>query len=319
MVNETLARYSDWTYGAAVVIYVFAMVFALIEQAYTKPRRVRAEARQLATVGGPAVVETPKVPVGRPERGRADRIGRMGASLLILGVLLHFMSIVLRGVATERPPWGNMYEYMTLVTFVAMATWVVLMRKFPVRRVSAFVLLPVVILMFLGGTVLYANAAPVVPALQSYWMVVHVTAAASASGLFLVPGVASILYLVRTKYDKDDGKFTRIGPRLPEADVLDRLAYRTTIIAFPVFTFGVICGAIWAESAWGRFWGWDPKETVAFVAWVVYAAYLHSRATAGWRGRRAALINILGFAGTVFNLFFVNLVSTGLHSYAGVS
>ncbi|GAB3911201.1 c-type cytochrome biogenesis protein CcsB [Kibdelosporangium lantanae] len=323
MVNETLARYSDWTYGATVVVYVFAMVFTLVEQGLTRPaRQIRAEAKQLATVGGggPVVSGAPKiVPGRRPERTRADRIGRMGGSLLVLGVLVHFVSIALRGVATGRAPWGNMYEYMSLVTFVAMATWVVLIRKFPVRRVSGFVLLPVVILMFLGGTVLYADAAPVMPALQSYWLVVHVTAAAVGSGLFLVPGVASILYLMRKRYDDDSTKFTRLASRTPEADVLDRLAYRTTIVAFPVFTFGVICGGIWAESAWGRFWGWDPKETVAFVAWVVYAAYLHSRATAGWRGSRAAWINIIGFAATVFNLFFVNLVSVGLHSYAGVS
>jgi cytochrome c-type biogenesis protein CcsB len=319
MVNETLARYSDWTYGATVTIYVIAMIFALVEQAFTRPRSKQAEARQLATVGGgPAPVEPP-VRVGRPERGRADRVGRMGASLLVLGVLLHFTSIVLRGFATGRAPWGNMYEYMALATFMAMATWVVLIRKFPVRRLSGFVLLPVVILMFLGGTVLYADAAPVMPALQSYWLIVHVSAAATSSGLFLVPGVASILYLLRYRYEQDDTKFVKLAERLPASDVLDRLAYRTTIIAFPIFTFGVICGGIWAESAWGRFWGWDPKETVAFVAWVVYAAYLHSRATAGWRGGKAAWINIIGFTATVFNLFFVNLVSVGLHSYAGVN
>ena len=103
-----------------------------------------------------------------------------------------------------------------------------------------------------------------------------------------------------------------------DPDVLDRLAYRSTVFAFPLFTIGIICGAIWAEAAWGRFWGWDPKETVAFVSWVVFAAYLHARATAGWRGRPAAWINSLGFALTVFNLFFINLVTTGMHSYAGV-
>jgi cytochrome c-type biogenesis protein CcsB len=145
-----------------------------------------------------------------------------------------------------------------------------------------------------------------------------VTAAIIASGVFMVPGVASICYLFRSAYERDETRFARFAPRLPAAEVLDRVAYRATVLAFPLFTFGVLCGAVWAESAWGRFWGWDPKETTAFVAWVVYAAYLHSRATAGWRGTRAAFINILGFAVMVFNLFFVNLVTTGLHSYAGV-
>jgi cytochrome c-type biogenesis protein CcsB len=319
MVNETLAHYSDWTYGATVTIYVLSMIFALVEQAYSRVRPKRAAARQLATVGGgPAPVKAAPAPVGRLEPSRAERIGRMGGALLVLGVSLHLTSLVLRGFATGRPPWGNMYEYMALASFVAVAAWVVMMRKFPIRRLSAFLLLPIVILMFLGGTVLYADAAPVQPALQSYWLIVHVSAAATSSGLFLVPGVASILYLVRTAYDQNDTKYARLAERLPAADVLDRLAYRTTIIAFPIFTFGVICGGIWAESAWGRFWGWDPKETVAFVAWVIYAAYLHSRATAGWRGGKAAWINIVGFAATVFNLFFVNLVTAGLHSYAGV-
>ena len=112
--------------------------------------------------------------------------------------------------------------------------------------------------------------------------------------------------------------FGRIAERLPDAQTLDRLAYRTTIIGFPLFGAGIILGAIWAEAAWGRFWGWDPKETWAFIAWVVYAADLHARTTAGWRGRGAAWVNVVGLAVMIFNLLFVNMVSTGLHSYAGV-
>lgn len=242
----------------------------------------------------------------------------MGVALTILAAALHLAALVLRGLATSRVPWGNMYEYIMAITFVGVVTWLVLLRKYPLRHLSAFVLLPVVILMFVGGTMLYAVAAPLQPALQSYWLVIHVAAAAASSGVFLIPGVASILYLIRSAHDRDPVKFGRFAPKLPSADILDKVAYRTTVFAFPVFTFGILCGAVWAEAAWGRFWGWDPKETVAFVAWVVYAAYLHSRATAGWRGTRAAVINIVGFAVTVFNLFFVNLVSAGLHSYAGV-
>lgn len=247
-----------------------------------------------------------------------ERIGRMGAALTVLGVLLHFSALLLRGLATHRVPWGNMYEYIMAVTFIAVVTLLYVIRKFPVRHFAGFLLFPITVLMFIGGTVLYTVAAPVVPALQSYWLVIHVSAAASSSGIFLVPGVASILYMIRSAYERNPQRFARFGSKLPAAEILDRVAYRTTVFAFPLFTFGVLCGAIWAESAWGRFWGWDPKETTAFIAWVVYAAYLHSRATAGWRGTRAAVINTLGFAVTVFNLFFVNLVTTGLHSYAGV-
>jgi cytochrome c-type biogenesis protein CcsB len=325
-VNETLATYSDYAYGTAVVIYVLAMIFFLIEQAmHRAPAKAAVEAKHMATVGAPAegaevaeAAESDQDDDTEPSVDRSERIGRMGFALLVLGALLHLGAVVARGFATERVPWGNMYEYGSAVCFVAVVAWIVLMRTFPVRRLTAFVLLPVVVLMFLGGTVLYTDAAPVQPALQSYWLVIHVSAAASASGILLVPGVASVLYLMKSANDKNPARFARFAGRLPALDVLDRIAYRTTIIAFPLFTFGVVCGAIWAESAWGRFWNWDPKETCALVAWVIYAAYLHARATAGWRGTKAAAINVLGFAAMVFNLFFINLVTAGLHSYAGL-
>ncbi|MEU7784013.1 c-type cytochrome biogenesis protein CcsB [Amycolatopsis sp. NPDC049159] len=319
-INETLSQYSDWLYTTAAAIYVVALMMTLIEQGFGAKGRLAMEraqrrSRELVGAGGPPIEE---VPAGQREVGRPERIGRMGASLLVLGAVLQLSAIVLRGLAVHRAPWGNMYEYGMAVTFITVVTWILVMAKFPVRHLTGFLLLPVVILMFINGTLLYTIAAPVQPALQSYWLVIHVSAAIIGSGVFLVPGVASVLYLFRSAYEKDETKFARFASKLPAADVLDRIAYRTTIFAFPVFTFGVLCGAVWAESAWGRFWGWDPKETVAFIAWVVYAAYLHSRATAGWRGARAAAINIVGFAAIIFNLFFVNLVTAGLHSYAGV-
>ncbi|GAB3501301.1 c-type cytochrome biogenesis protein CcsB [Amycolatopsis cihanbeyliensis] len=323
-VTETLSQYSDLSYTTAVAVYLLAMIFFLVEQSFGRQgvqaaQRTRERAKELVGAGAPVATEpTPAAPAPPARRGRIARIGRMGAALTVLGALLHLTALVLRGLATSRVPWGNMYEYIMAVCLIAVVTWLVVLRKNPVRHLSAFVLLPVVILMFVGGTMLYAEAAPVQPALQSYWLVIHVSAAAASSGVFLVPGIASLLYLVRSRHEHDPARFARFGPRLPALEVLDRVAYRTTVFAFPVFTFGVLCGAIWAEAAWGRFWGWDPKETVAFVAWVVYAAYLHSRATAGWRGTRAAVINVVGFAVTVFNLFFINLVTTGLHSYAGV-
>ncbi|MFD5092720.1 c-type cytochrome biogenesis protein CcsB [Amycolatopsis thailandensis] len=323
-INETLSQYSDYSYTTATAIYVLALMFALIEQGFGAKGRLAAErskqkARELVGAGGPSVTGVTAVAPAEPPReiGRPERIGRMGAALLVLAALLHLAAIVLRGFAVHRAPWGNMYEYGMATTFIAVLTWIVILRKFPVRHLTGFLLTPVVILMFINGTMLYTTAAPVQPALQSYWLIIHVSAAIIGSGVFLVPGVASVLYLFRSAHDDNPAKFPKFGPKLPTADVLDRIAYRTTIFAFPVFTFGVLCGAVWAEAAWGRFWGWDPKETVAFVAWVIYAAYLHSRATAGWRGKRAAIINVVGFSATVFNLFFVNLVTSGLHSYAG--
>ncbi|KAA2264828.1 c-type cytochrome biogenesis protein CcsB [Solihabitans fulvus] len=317
-VNTNLATFSDWAYTSAAAVYILAMIFYLVEQAFGRVTK-RAQARELVTAGGgDTVLDEPQAPSGPVERDRPERFGRMAVALTVLGVLLHVGSLVLRGLAAGRVPWGNMYEYGALFCLVAVVTWLVMLRKFPVRRLGAFVLVPVVILMLIGGMGLYTDAAPVQPALQSYWLVIHVSVISAASGMLLVPGVVSLLFMVRAANEANPGRFARLAPRLPAADVLDRLAYRTTVFAFPLYTFGLICGAIWAESAWGRFWGWDPKETTAFVAWVIYAAYLHARATAGWRGTRAAVVNVLGFATMVFNLFFVNLVTTGLHSYAGV-
>jgi cytochrome c-type biogenesis protein CcsB len=309
-INETLSHYSDWCYGIAVGAYVVAMLFYLYEQAFGYSERVAS--RKLVAVGGAdsdEVSEVADVEVTR--NGRAERVGKLAVSLTVFGVILHFSALALRGLATSRAPWGNMYEFGATLCLVAVITWLVVLRKYPVRHLGVWVLLPVILLMFLSGVVLYTTAAPVQPALQSYWLVIHVFSIALGSGMVLVPGVVSVLYLVKVRKPA-------WATRLPKADVLDQVAYRTTVFAFPIYTAGVIFGAIWAEQSWGRFWGWDPKETVAFVAWVIYAAYLHSRATAGWRGGRAAVINIVGFAAMVFNLFFINLVTTGLHSYAGV-
>ena len=297
-----LALYSDRLFMAAVGVYVLAMILHAAEFAVA-----RSAKPALVGAGGPDVE-----PAARP---RGERVARMAVALTVLGAVLQLGSILFRGLAAERWPLGNMYEFTSAVCLAAVVGWLVMLRRSPVTRsVGSFVLLPVVILLFLAGTVLYAQAAPVQPALQSYWLVIHVSTITLSSGLLLVPGVASLLFLLR-----DSGRLPAgFAERLPSSDALDRLAYRTTIIAFPLFTFAVIAGAIWAEAAWGRFWGWDPKETVAFVSWVVYAAYLHARATAGWRAARAAWINVAGFATVLFNLFFINMVVAGLHSYAGL-
>jgi cytochrome c-type biogenesis protein CcsB len=184
-------------------------------------------------------------------------------------------------------------------------------------------MLPVLIVMFLAGT-LYTKASKLVPALQSYWLAIHVSSVATAEGILMTSAALTILYLVRSRYerrgptsDATDGR--GLGARLPAAATLDKAAYRTAAFAFPIYTAGVIFGAIWAEAAWGRYWGWDPKETWAFIAWVIYAMYLHARATAGWKGSRAGWINLLGFAAMTFNFFVVNIVISGLHSYAGLN
>jgi cytochrome c-type biogenesis protein CcsB len=164
-----------------------------------------------------------------------------------------------------------------------------------------------------AGTRLHTRVVPLIPALDSPWLRIHVAAAATASGLFLLGSVTAVLYLRRLRAGRAAGVLTQ----LPPADRLDRITQRLHVVAFPIWTFAVGTGAIWAEAAWGRYWAWDPKETWAFVSWLLYAAYLHARNTAGWRGRPAAMIAIAGWITMMINLFAVNILANGLHSYAG--
>ncbi|OBF67778.1 c-type cytochrome biogenesis protein CcsB [Mycobacterium sp. 852002-51971_SCH5477799-a] len=321
-VNVELARYSDWAFTSAVVALVIALLLLAFELAYAGGRRADQRARVLAgAVSADSVI--PGVVDDTPGRPIDERVGRAGLSVVYLGIGLLLACLVLRGLATVRVPWGNMYEFINLTCLCGLIAGAVVLRRPQYRPLWVFLLLPVLILLTVSGRWLYTNAAPVMPALQSYWLPIHVSVVSLGSGVFLVAGIASILFLLRTsplaEPDRTErGALSRLIQRFPDAQTLDRIAYRTTIFAFPVFGFGVIFGAIWAEEAWGRYWGWDPKETVSFVAWVIYAAYLHARSTAGWRDRKAAWINVAGFVAMVFNLFFVNLVTVGLHSYAGV-
>ncbi|TCN54120.1 cytochrome c-type biogenesis protein CcsB [Rhodococcus sp. SMB37] len=320
--NDTLAKYSDWSFEAAFAVVVLAMLLLVIEYATYRSKLV-AE-RELVAAGGVGSSPAETVP-GRVEntagRTLSERFGNMGRALVVVAAALMIASIVLRGLATERFPLGNMYEFVAMACTAAIVFSLVMLRKPAYRILWVYVLAPVAVLMFVAATVLYADAAPVVPALRSFWLPIHVTIISVGSGIFLLAGAASVLFLLRIHQPKgsEKGVLGAIAARLPDAQVLDRLAYRTTIVGFPLFGIGIILGAIWAEAAWGRFWGWDPKETVSFITWVIYAAYLHARATSGWRNTRAAWINVAGFVAMLFNLFIINMVVSGLHSYAGLN
>lgn len=326
-INQTIARLSDLSFQSAFAVYLLALVLLIWHYAATRTdhvHRFELGSRKLVAAGGVSA-PSPEVPgriVSAPPKPVPERLGNMGAAVLVVGLGLHLVSIVLRGFATGRFPLGNMYEFVTMATAAATATGIVFLRGQTYRAMWVFLLAPVLILMFVAATLLYADAAPVVPALQSYWLPIHVTIVSIGSGVFLVSGVASLAFLLRIRQPAGAERRGPVGSmarRLPDAQTLDRLAYRTVIVGFPLFGIGVILGAIWAEAAWGRFWGWDPKETMSFIAWVIYAAYLHARATAGWRETKAAWINIAGFVAMLFNLFIINMVVSGLHSYAGLS
>jgi cytochrome c-type biogenesis protein CcsB len=335
-VDPTLAALSDSLFSVTVALYSLAVVAYCAQLAFGR-RPARARERQLVGAGAPLVpsdaVPTDAMPTDAVPRAAAEpgrRWGLIAMALTVLGVCTHVAVLVTRGMAAGRLPWGNMYEFATAVVLVATVAFTVLALRAPgLRHIGVFVLAPVVLAMVLIGLFLYTDDGPLVAALRSYWLAIHVTTAILGFGIFFVSGIASVLYLVRSRHEakvvagtggagEPAGGFG-VVQRLPSAEALDRVAHRTAVFGFPVWTFAVIAGAIWAESAWGRFWGWDPKETWAFIAWVVYAAYLHARTTAGWRGRPAAWVNIVGLMVMVFNLLYVNMVSTGLHSYAGLS
>ena len=271
---------------------------------------------------------------------------RAASVAAFLGLSAHAVSVVSRGVAADRVPWGNMYEYSSLLALLVVAGYLFVVEGvFKVRVLGGFVLAFSVLTMAIAVMFLYVGPGPLVPALNSYWIKIHVVAAITGSSLFALGSIVTILYLAKDRrerrsaatvpimggsVDLDDapphfesgadepaGGASRRGI-LPSAAVLDRVAYRTIAFAFPIWTFAVIAGAIWAEQAWGRYWGWDPKETWSFITWVVFAGYLHARATSGWRGRRAAVIALVGFASLLVTYYAVNLWIVGLHSYAGV-
>ena len=258
------------------------------------------------------------------EPRKASVMVRVALGLTALGLLVHFFSILTRGLAADRLPWGNMHEFILAITFGAVAVYLIVAWRFKAHFAGLFVLIPVVLGIGLASTALYTPVGALMPALKTNrWIAIHVTAAVTASGTFIVAGAMNVMYLLAARYAKlkatgGEIGFSGVARRLPSSDVLDRLSYRIAIFGFPIWTFAIVAGAMWADQAWGRYWGWDPKEVWSFITWVVYAGYLHARSTAGWRGQKAAWVQLLAFACLMFNLFGVNLWFHGLHSYAGV-
>jgi cytochrome c-type biogenesis protein CcsB len=324
--------YSSLTLVTSVVFYALAMFAHAGEWAAARRTGAEetAEDRELVRVGahgrGSSSAEVGSVPevlaAGRepetPDDGRrVEQFGRIGVSLTLIGFLLSVSGIVLRALAAHRAPWGNMFEFTTLAMVVIVGIYLVMVWRAGLRWLG----LPVTLLAAVGNglavTVFYVAVAPLVPALHSVWFLIHIVAAAISGAAFNIGGVMSVLYLIR-KRAEDRGTVRGYLTRLPTSRRIDLIAYRFHAFAFPLWTFTVAAGSIWAEYAWGRYWGWDPKETWALVTWVIYACYLHARSTAGWRGRKAAVIALIGVSSFWFNFIGINLLVSGLHSYAGV-
>jgi cytochrome c-type biogenesis protein CcsB len=281
---------------------------------------------------------------------RREAIWWAARIVTVAGLAGNVVAIFSRGMAADRVPWGNMYEYSTLLAALVVGVYLLVVEvRAGIRTLGGFVLMFAVFTLAVAASFFYVPVGPLVPALNSYWIKIHVVAAILGSSLLGVGGVLTILYLIKDRSERRrvaalaarepkpimgagvdldappgyvDGSDDPMGAPgatrgvLPPASTLDRLAYRVIAFAFPIWTFAVIAGAIWAQEAWGRYWGWDPKETWSFITWTIFAGYLHARATSGWRGRRAAVIAVVGFASLLITYYAVNLWIVGLHSYA---
>ncbi|MFB7739798.1 c-type cytochrome biogenesis protein CcsB [Streptomyces sp. NPDC056112] len=354
--NENLANISNTLIYSAMAVYTLAFFAYITEWLFGSRSKVARTAAALTakdgaakaqgpavtvkSAGGTAVLERPKVVVrsaagardvpdgpgahGGDEKG--DLYGRIAVSLSVLGFLLALGGVIARAASVQRAPWGNMYEFNITFSTVAVGVYLLLLAlKKNVRWLGLFLTTTVLLDLGLAVTVLYTASDQLVPALHSYWLYIHVSTAIFCGAVFYVGAVGTLLYLFKDSYENKlasggkPGRFaTSVLERLPASASLDKFSYRINAAVFPLWTFTIIAGAIWAESAWGRYWGWDPKETWSFITWVAYACYLHARSTAGWKGRKAAYIALIAFGCWLFNYYGVNIFVSGKHSYSGV-
>lgn len=331
------AGYSNLAMVTSFVIYLVAMGIHGAEWAVGG----RVQRRSRSTVTDRELVASDGTVVGSDERSdgaagdpdipaeeldeaaseaalnRSERLGRSALTLTVIGFLVQVFAVVARGIAAQRAPWGNMYEFVTAASLFIVAGYLVAAIWYGQRWLGLLVTGLAALANGLAVTVFYVGVAPLVPALRSVWFIIHIIAAAVAGAAFNIGGLAAIIYLLRQRAERR-GQTSGYLATLPSAKRLDRFVYGALAFAFPLWTFAVAAGAVWAQYAWGRPWNWDPKETWALVTWIIYACYLHARATAGWKGTRAAVIAIIGLVSFWFNFIGVNLLFSGLHSYAGI-
>lgn len=305
MSTDQLAQISNYLTGGGFVVVCIAFFCHVAE--WMSARRKTAVA---AEAGGGVAVAPDEVEAPLP-----DRLAGIAVSLTVLGTLLLIGASLTRGFATQRAPFGNMYEFGVTGTAIALSVYLVLVWRAHIQWLGGLVLGVSIFLLALSISS-YTPAGPLVPALNTFWKYIHVGSIMVAAALFLLGAAASVLYLVKERAERNG----TVGPtlrRFPAAARIDQVAFRMNAFGFPMWTFGaLISGPIWAHLAWGRYWGWDPKEVWALITWIVYAGYLHARVTAGWKGRRAAYLALAGFVTFIISYYIVNLFATGLHSYA---
>lgn len=257
----------------------------------------------------------------RPSAG-VRKAANIGMSTTAFGTVLHVIAVLARALAAGRVPWANMYEFTITFTAVAMVVFFVVQRWRDLRSLGIIIVPPVLLALLAAAILFYVKAEGVQPILNHYWLVIHVANAIAATGVLTVAAGLAILQLLKDRQERRENAETstlaRVLANVPGADDLERFAFRLNALGFVLWTFLLVSGAIWAEHAWGRPWGWDPKETWSFVVWVVYAAYMHARLTRGWDGRRAATLTLIAYACLLANFYLVNLLADSKHSYADI-
>ena len=328
MVNP-LDQISELLLISAIAVYLIAFIaFALdlarrSAESQAKVGLVREVADVEHSAGGTAVLVAapPAPPEEAPARVRRPA-ARTGIALMIVGATLHVSAALLRGIAAGRVPWANMYEFAMTGTLIMVLVFLVALTRVDLRFLGAAISGFVVILLGIATVSFHVAVSPLPPALQSYWLVLHVLVAMLGTGFFTLAAALSGAQLLqvfrRKRVEAGRPERLRLLNTIPEADRLENLAYRISVVGFILWTFTLIAGAIWANHAWGRYWGWDTKEVWTFIIWVVYAGYLHARATLGWRGTGSAWLNLIGYACILFNFGVVNVFFHGLHSYSGL-
>jgi cytochrome c-type biogenesis protein CcsB len=251
------------------------------------------------------------------DRSRTVKSNRVGTVFFLIGSTALVLGVIARGVSAGRAPLGNMYEFSISGALTFALAYLLIGRKYDLRWLGLPIALLLLIILGTAVTLLYRPSAPLVPALQSIWLVIHVAAAVTSGGIFLLSNAVASTYLWLDRVERK-GERSEFAKRFPSLEVLDQLSYRMVAFVFPLWTFAIIAGAIWAEAAWGRYWGWDPKETWSFITWILYAAYLHARVTAGWKGRKAAWLSLIAGSSYLFNYVYINVWGTGRHTYSGL-
>jgi cytochrome c-type biogenesis protein CcsB len=329
MTDQTLAQLSNLAIYSAMAVLTLAMLADAVHLARLVPAREAAQetARELVTAGGatgtgvaaPASGGDSTVPPGREAEPRAARqAAGIGWTLTVLGTVLVVAGVVLRALEVHRWPLGNMYEFAVFGSMFVLLVYCGWSVRRDLRWLGLFVVIPVLLNLGLAITVWYTDASELMPSLRSVWLAIHVTVATLSVAVFTIGFSLGVMYLIQDRLEAATDRPRSFMSRLPDARALERLAYAVHIVAFPLWTFTVIAGAIWARQAWGSYWNWDPKEVWSFVIWVVYAAYLHARATTGWKRQNAVWIALVGYGCIILNFAVVNVFFVGQHSYSGL-